>query len=256
MPDSRLSFSKGIASTLGLSEAVLLEVLKTSNKEGNNLDELQELLPFWTEKETLDHLTSLMSKGLIVESNKETISIFSIKKNHVDSRKKISIENSWQPEKELLDQIQEYGLPEEFSYSLVEEFKHLNQEKDEKNKSWGIKFLRFVIKQWRHKEVSDSQKKKRKPIETNRQPEDEAREILVRSGIDNTFIDEEISEFVLYWSEKKEESDIWNSKFISHVRRKWGRHLDVNEKDDTPFKIDTSWLPNEDFYDVLSLQYN
>ena len=253
MSDSRLSFSKDIASTLGLPEAVLLEVLKQFHRKGKNLEELQNLLPFWNKKELLDHLASLLSKGLIIKSDEEAESIFSIKKNNSDIRKKSSIESAWQPDKELLDQIQEYGIPEEFSYSLVDDFKHLNQEKDEKNKSWGIKFLRFVIKQWRLKEASDNQKKKRKPIETNWKPEDEARKILVRSGIDNNFIDEEIPEFVLYWSERKEESDIWNSKFISHVRRKWGRQLDVNEKDDVPFRIDTDWLPNEDFYDVLSL---
>ena len=63
----------------------------------------------------------------------------------------------------------------------------------------------------------------------------------------------EVPEFVLYWSEKKEESDIWNSKFIAHIRRQWGRFQNVNEKDDLPFKIDSKWLPNEDFYDVLTL---
>ena len=163
------------------------------------------------------------------------------------------MENSWQPEKELLDQIHEYGIPEEFTYSQVDDFKHLNQEKEEKNKSWGVKFLRFVIKQWRQKEATDNQNKKRKPIEANWKPEDEARDILVRSGVDNSFIDKEIPEFVLYWSERKEESDIWNSKFISHIRRQWGRLQGVNEKDDIPSKIDSKWLPNEDFYDVLTL---
>ena len=163
------------------------------------------------------------------------------------------MENSWQPEKELLDQIHEYGIPEEFTYSQVDDFKHLNQEKEEKNKSWGVKFLRFVIKQWRQKEATDNQNKKRKPIETNWKPDDEAREILVRSGVDNSCIDKEIPEFVLYWSERKEESDIWNSKFISHIRRQWGRLQGVNEKDDIPSKIDSKWLPNEDFYDVLTL---
>ena len=71
--------------------------------------------------------------------------------------------------------------------------------------------------------------------------------------MDNDFIDKEVPEFVLYWSEKKEESDIWNSKFIAHIRRQWGRFQNVNEKDDLPFKIDSKWLPNEDFYDVLTL---
>ena len=253
MSDSRISFSKEVASTIGLSEAVLLEVLRESGLEGRNLNELQNLLSFWTEKELMEHLESLLSKGLVLENKTQTVSSFSVKEIQTGGRRESAIENSWQPEKELLDQILEYGIPEEFTYSQVEDFKHLNQEKEEKNKSWGIKFLRFVIKQWRQKEVKDNQKKKRKPIETNWKPEGEAREILVRSGVDNDFIDKEIPEFVLYWSEKKEESDIWNSKFIAHIRRQWGRQQNVNEKDDLPFKIDSKWLPNEDFYDVLTL---
>ena len=253
MSDSRISFSKEIASTIGLSEAVLLEVLRESGLEGRNLNELQNLLSFWTEKELMEHLKSLLSKGLVLENKTQTLSSFSVKEIQTGGRRESTIENSWQPEKELLDQILEYGIPEEFTYSQVEDFKHLNQEKEEKNKSWGIKFLRFVIKQWRQKEAKDNQKKKRKPIGTNWKPEGEAREILVRSGVDNDFIDKEIPEFVLYWSEKKEESDIWNSKFIAHIRRQWGRQQNVNEKDDLPFKIDSKWLPNEDFYDVLTL---
>ena len=253
MSDSRISFSKEVASTIGLSEAVLLEVLRESGLEGRNLNELQNLLSFWTEKELMEHLKSLLNKGLVLENKTQTLSSFSVKEIQTGGRRESTIENSWQPEKELLDQILEYGIPEEFTYSQVEDFKHLNQEKEEKNKSWGIKFLRFVIKQWRQKEAKDNQKKKRKPIGTNWKPEEEAREILVRSGVDNDFIDKEIPEFVLYWSEKKEESDIWNSKFIAHIRRQWGRQQNVNEKDDLPFKIDSKWLPNEDFYDVLTL---
>ena len=253
MSDSRISFSKDVASTIGLSEAVLLEVLKESGLKGRNLNELQNLLSFWTEKELTEYLKSLLSKGLVVENKTSSLSSFSVKEIQTVDRRESSMENSWRPEKELLDQILEYGIPEEFTYAQVEDFKHLNQEKEEQNKSWGIKFLRFVIKQWRQKEATDNQKRKRQPIETNWKPEDEAREILVRSGVDNDFIDKEVPEFVLYWSEKKEESDIWNSKFIAHIRRQWGRFQNVNEKDDLPFKIDSKWLPNEDFYDVLTL---
>ena len=149
MPDSTISFSKDVASTLGLSEAVLLEVLKKSDLKGINLEELQDFLSFWTEEELLEHLTSLLSKGLIIENKNGPLSSFSIKEIQDNSRRDSSMENSWQPEKELLDQINEYGIPEEFTYSQVDDFKHLNQEKEGKNKSWGIKFLRFVIKQWR-----------------------------------------------------------------------------------------------------------
>ena len=253
MSDSRIRFSKDVASTIGLSEAILLEVLKESGLKGRNLNELQNLLSFWTEKELKEYLKSLLSIGLVVENKTSSLSSFSVKEIQTVDRRESSMENLWRPEKELLDQILEYGIPEEFTYAQVEDFKHLNQEKEEKNKSWGIKFLRFVIKQWRQKEATDNQKRKRQPIERNWKPEDEAREILVRSGVDNDFIDKEVPEFVLYWSEKKEESDIWNSKFIAHIRRQWGRFQNVNEKDDLPFKIDSKWLPNEDFYDVLTL---
>ena len=34
---------------------------------------------------------------------------------------------------------------------------------------------------------------------------------------------------ITYWGERKEESDIWNSKFISHIRRQWGRFKDIKE---------------------------
>ena len=51
-------------------------------------------------------------------------------------------------------------------------------------------------------------------------PDDDALEILIKSGINEDFIDKEIPEFILYWTERKEESDIWNSKFIAQ-RRQW-----------------------------------
>ena len=138
MSDSTISFSKDIASTIGLSEAVLLEVLRKYDLEGANLKELQDFLSFWTEEEVLEHLTSLLSKGLIIENKNGPLSSFSIKEIQSNGRKESSMENSWQPEKELLDQIHEYGIPEEFTYSQVDDFKHLNQEKEEKNNSWGV----------------------------------------------------------------------------------------------------------------------
>ena len=78
MSDSRISFSKDVASTIGLSEAVLLEVLKESGLKGRNLNELQNLLSFWTEKELTDYLKSLLRKGLVVENKTSTLSSFSI----------------------------------------------------------------------------------------------------------------------------------------------------------------------------------
>ena len=110
-----------------------------------------------------------------------------------------------------------------------------------------------MIKKWRLQEVEENKKKKMKPMEKTWLPDDDALEILIKSGINEDFIDKEIPEFILYWTERKEESDIWNSKFIAHIRRQWGRVKDVKENDDLPSKMTSEWRPNEDFFDILEL---
>ena len=75
-------------------------------------------------------------------------------------------------------------------------------------------------------------RKKTKPMNKGWLPDDDAKNILVRSGIDEGFIDKEVPEFILYWTERKEESDIWNSKLIAHIRRQWSRFKDEKENDD------------------------
>ena len=84
-------------------------------------------------------------------------------------------------------------------------------------------------------------------------PDEDAIEILIKSGINEDFIEKEIPEFILYWTERKEESDIWNSKFIAHIRRQWGRFKDVKESDDLPSKMTSEWMPNNDFFEILEL---
>ena len=51
----------------------------------------------------------------------------------------------------------------------------------------------------------------------------------------------------MYWRERKEESDIWNSKLF---RRRWGRISQIKEIDDLPSKMTSNWTPNEDFTDL------
>ena len=84
-------------------------------------------------------------------------------------------------------------------------------------------------------------------------PDLDAKEILINSGIDEEFLLKELPEFIMYWRERKEESDIWNSKFIAHIRRRWGRLSQIKEIDDLPSKMTSNWNPNEDFFEILAL---
>jgi hypothetical protein len=229
MTDSKISFSIEIANTIGLEEAILLEYIKENESlDKISLKQINTHLGFWDENRTSDLLNKLIKRGLVMESNLGGTIYFSSRKPNQVS--KPIIENTWMPEKEVFDQITEYGIPEDFANLHIDDFKKLNEERNQKDKNWGVKFLRFVIKKWRHQEVEENKKKKMKPMEKTWLPDDDALEILIKSGINEDFIDKEIPEFILYWTERKEESDIWNSKFIAHIRRQWGRFKDVKEK--------------------------
>ena len=250
---SKITFSKEIANTIGLDEAVLLEHLKQEESlhDKVSMKQICSDISFWSNERILEVLTQLIKTGLINETIVDGIPHFSSKKH--DKKTSTGNRDKWVPDKDVIDQINEYGIPEDFANLQIDDFKKLNQERNEKDINWGVKFLRFVIKKWRHKEVEDNKKMKTKPIDKNWVPDMDAKEILINSGINEDFIDKEVPEFVLYWTERKEESDIWNSKFIAHIRRQWGRFKDVKEKDDKPSKMTSEWTPNQDFFDILEL---
>ena len=252
MADSKITFSKEIASTLGLEEAILIEFLKSSKTDKPvSFNQISQELNFWNKEKLTLLLENLLKVGLISNVMHQGSMHFIFKKTNqkIDLNK----ENKWIPDKEVLDQITEYGIPEDFANLQIDDFKKLSEEKNETSNNWGIKFLRFVIKKWRFKEAEDNKKKKTKPIAKDWAPDDDAIEILIKSGVNEDFIDREIAEFILYWSERKEESDIWNSKFIAHIRRQWGRFKDVKENDNLPSKMTSEWNPNQDFFDILEL---
>ena len=263
MSKDNLIISKDAAKTIGLNEAVLLEILnfnyKATKRDSFTLEEIQIETPFWEENELLKTLANLSAKGIIKtfkgvyclvkqQENRERGSYSELK-----IRQTKELKENWLPESELLEQIAEYGIPDEFALSHVDEFKHLSAEKNERHHSWGVKFLRFVIKKWREQEVTAHKLSKRKAISKDWVPDEEAFNILIKAGVDGDFIEREIPEFILYWSERNELSDIWSSKFISHIRRQWAKTQNIVENTDLPSPISQDWHPNEDFYDVLSL---
>ena len=113
--------------------------------------------------------------------------------SELEIRQSSELANNWLPEPELLQQISEYGIPDEFALSFVDDFKHLSLEKSERHHSWGVKFLRYVIKKWREQEVTTHKQNKRKPIPKDWIPDEEAYEILINAGVGSDFIEKEIN---------------------------------------------------------------
>jgi len=267
MTDNNLSISIDAAKTIGLSEAALLEtiqkVIKTTGVHELSLEQMLEETPFWSLSELKQILQNLRKKGLIENlTDKNKFVLVSAKKkdisttelhNVLENRKEFLLEKKWLPDNALIDQTNEYGIPKEFVLSQIEEFVFLHREKKELAHSWGIKFLKYVIKKWRNQEISDFKKSKKKPIDQAWFPSEEAMEILTKSGIETSFINEEIPEFILYWNERGDKTDTWNSKFIAHVRRQWAKVQHLINSSEVPLPISADWKPSEDFFDVLSL---
>ena len=252
MSESHLNFSKEVATTLGLEEAVMLEYLLNNAVSGNlvSAQKINADLAFWSYEQIKNILSRLSKTGIIKESLNLGIESYSVKEKQEQIVS--TSQQKWSPNREILDQIIEYGIAEDFAIMQVQDFIKFSQEREIKETNWEIKFLRFVIKKWRQKEAEDNKRKKTLPIGREWVPDDDAIEILVNSGIDLGFINETLPEFILYWAERNEESDTWNSKFIAHVRRQWGRDKNLSEND-IPTKITSDWKPNEDFYSVLEL---
>ena len=267
MTDNFLSFSKDAAKTLGLSEAVVLETIKTKIQSQNNqfieLDSVLKETIFWDEKKTITLISKLQLRGLVnFDKDKKRISLVLSKKKNKDTnvdkkgfgeRTESFMEKNWEPDAALIDQASEYGISKSFVLSQLDDFIHLHREKSDTSYSWGVKFLRFVIKKWRSQEISDIKQLKRKPIDQSWQPDEEAIEILTKAGINKEFIKNEIPEFILYWSEKGDVSDTWNSKFIGQVRRQWAKTQHLIDNSELPEPISPDWKPNQDFYEVLAL---
>ena len=82
MSDSKLSFSKEIATTLGLEEAILLEYFKTTQEQQNptSFNQICSDLTFWPSQKIKDLLNNLVKVGLVSEVLVDNSPYFSSKK--------------------------------------------------------------------------------------------------------------------------------------------------------------------------------
>ena len=86
---------------------------------------------------------------------------------------------------------------------------------------------------------------------TSWNPSIEAIEILQISQIKEEFYLKKLQEFKLYWIERGQDRNNWNTSFIEYIRREWAKEKSSNKG--LPFTLDTNWMPSEDAFDILEL---
>ncbi len=301
IPERPLLVSPSLAATIGLEEACMLSLLgdmaafrplvARDGQEWLDVDEtlVMRTMPFWSPQDIQRISKNLRDQGIILlasapftESRRLTVAFNDGKAQAkpVEQHRPLPIINmtagskngganliapNWQPDQELLRQVAQHNIPEDFIRLQVPEFITYWRERGETSHSWGAKFLKDVLHKWRNHQTQMARQARENNEEfLNRdkdiamhmswRPSNDALEVLVKhANISYAFVEDAIPEFVLYWQERGEVGRTWNSKFIQHVKRQWVRYSSALENDTEPKRIPENWQPSTEVFDVLRL---
>jgi len=286
IPEKSIIFSPTLAATLGLEEAILLQILQECVSHSEQVtssgfawtsisgEKLHELSPFWNEQDIRRLTASLHEKGLLLVGGGAFVTgqefRFAFNENSsASSSPKASINppqvtpkahsaktigNSWQPSQDCLRQLAQLGVTNEFAYQQIPQFVTYWRNRNVPRHSWEAKFIKEVWRNWQQAEAINHRKNKQQPMTGDWYPSQDALDILCKQGsINGNFIEDAIPEFILYWRGTGEASSTWDSKFVQHVRRQWQFFNGMMNQDKTPKTMSATWKPNESVYDVLQM---
>ena len=240
MSGKKYSFSKEIAESLGITEAIILDFFQ-NNRENFSLSILKDEFRFLDVSQIENSYQKLDNLGLF-----NNISV-------KDNPSNLDESMNFYPSEDLVKQACNLGIEEDFLGDQLPSFNLFWKGKDLKPHLKESKFLQYALKNWREKEKIEYQESKKVLIDKNWQPSEDARSILKGLEIGDSFIENLLPEFILFWKEKRIKSNSWNSTFLNHAKKQWARKnfkLD-SDKEDQPMSKD--WLPSEDCIKVLEV---
>lgn len=130
------------------------------------------------------------------------------------------IPDDWQPQDATVQLLTQNGVNREFTLSQVLEFRIYWGERGIRHHAWNSKFMKHVMHEWRRHEVEIAKGQSMHIMYSEWQPQQRAFDILARGGISQQFAQDQLPEFILYWMDRGDISNIWNTRFIQHVRYK------------------------------------
>lgn len=278
--DSTIALSATLAATIGLHEAILLTLLNDAASLQSqpwarfNSQVLRSNLPFWDDATIKTVLQSLVDKGLVNIQGKQfpdTDTLFfnfngqQLVPAPVTQAKVATPQQPWQPEQETLQRLQQHGIDPSFALAQLDAFMVQAKEQGSPVNELNSKFFRHVKKEWVYAQNRAAASNDRgqflvnnneaTPMLNHWRPNQDAVEILERDNIDPQFIQDAIAEFILFWRERGEVHNTWNTKFVQHVRIQWQRFISVEEHGAKPMPISDQWYPSEDCFDIIKMAY-
>ena len=243
----KIFFSPEIASSLGLEEAIILNLIESFKL---NEESLFIKLNFLPQEKIKNALSKLLVLELIEKLNSEFVLKNSIRTNlkteNNDNELKLKVSN------DVLSQAKSLGMTEEFIQFQSNLFKTSNKNLESDFKT-NFQLLKHLIRAWREEEKKERTEAEKVLIEKDWTPSDDVISILESADMDSDFVKKCIPEFIVYWKEKQFKSNEWNSIFINHVRRQWARYKNIIEDNVSPKKMTHDWVPNQNCLDVIKL---
>ena len=295
VPERQLVFSPGLAATIGLEEAILLQQLQGFlDHHSPRVQDgyawlsveralVQRSLPFWSVEDLQRISRSLVDKGVLLVNSpplqhSEQL-VFALNERvhraqppaatpipaaatppRVPGRRSAGLlPVHWSPSEDLLQLLGlNHNIPRQFALDQLEDFIFYWRERGETSHAWENKFRQHVVSNWRHHQQNQAESfRTAQPtrLDNSWRPSLDAMEIMERGGIEREFIEEAIPEFILYWRERGAAPKELNSKFIQHIRIQWARYSSSLEHSTEPKRISDNWQPAEDVYDILRMSH-
>jgi len=282
-----LIVSPTLAATLGLHEALLYQLLtewaQLSGKGESSWQlidkqQLQQLLPFWQLPEIENTLRQLQSQGVLTLGSALNASARNIRfslqqqaspapqaapasKPAESSPRRLPsdgsatpIDANWRPDRESTNYLTQFHQVEpDFIEALIPEFIVFWRDKGDARSSWNSTFTQHVARRWKEHRYQQVEQAHTQAVTPDWQPSSDAQDILERSGIDRSFIEDAVPEFVLYWRENGKKDRQWNTRFIEHVRRQWAHYTNAINFDTEPRQIPENWQPDDAVFDILRM---
>jgi len=286
IPERPLLISPTLAATIGLEEAVMLHVLsELMLRQPGNGDWLEisdkalgEALPFW-EAGDIGHIRqNLLEKGLIhIDTAGCAPGVMRLAIQQAGNSKPAQLQPraaaqaaapatrpspsgratmipaDWQPSADLYELCRKRNIPRDFIDEHVRLFVISQQERGRTQYSWHNVFYKYIVQEWEKSRSHRGLKELEANMSADWQPSEDAFSILEHAGINHSFIEDAVPEFVLYWRETGLKTSTWNTKFIAHVRRQWAKFEAALEHDTAPRLLPEDYQPSDEVYDVLEL---
>lgn len=283
LPERMLTFSPSLAATIGLEETLMLQVLSDGAQPHDsdwsfiNKTTMRTWLPFWSDADIKRILKSLTDKGIVhfnsppFGQSEQLFYSFEAKAPASSQKSKTqqaykesqqqfknAIATGWNPDYETLRYIEEtLGISKRYAKQQVQDFVYHHQSQGTLAASWSTMFIRWVNKRnkddQQHPAVFQGDANRKQAMSSDWQPEPATVEILQKAGVDPAFMKDCVNEFILYWMEKGDAHDTWNTKFVSWVRRQWARFSASLAHPTEPQPMLDNWLPADDVYDILAM---